>query len=134
MAPSGFRRPVVLLLALEAVLFLVSLPGFGIETRSFAQYAAWAGPIFLTLTLVIFGSAIAGIVLAKRPPNWSRRMGILAAGAAVSVTLFDLSAVAGPPDPTGPLILSGVVIVVSAAILLAVGMEMRTPPTDSPSP
>jgi peptidoglycan/LPS O-acetylase OafA/YrhL len=125
-------RPLVLLLAMQAILFLVSLPGLGLETRKFTDYAPWAGPIFLILTLVIFVGILAAIAVARRPSHGTASLAIVVAIAAVAIVLFDLSAIAGPPDPPGPLGVSAVVLVVSAAMLFLASREMREPPPAPP--
>ncbi|HKV89952.1 MAG TPA: hypothetical protein VJQ43_02010 [Thermoplasmata archaeon] len=120
----------VALLGLELILFLVSLPGFGIETRSFTSYAAWAGPIFLVLTLLVFGLGLAGIAVVWRNPRRSAQLGAGMAVAAVVTVLFDLSHVAGPPDPPGPLVLSVFVIIVSAGVLF---LSITRPTAQAPA-
>jgi len=116
MAPSSRERALIGALFVLVVLFIVSLPGLGVETRTTAQYAAWAGPIFLVLTILVFALSLAGIGLAR----YGRRSVAATAGgaatAAVAIVLFDLSAIGGPPDPPGPLALSVVVLVVCALI------------------
>ena len=124
------------LLGAQIVLFVLSLPGFGVETRKFSQYANWAGPVFLGLTLGIFLTGIAGLLLVRRNLRGAARSGIVMAVAAIAIVLFDLSSVAGPPDPPGPLALSAVVLGVSVAILYVGVRALRTaaaPPDPAPS-
>lgn len=132
MPPKKLGRPLVVLLVLEALLFVVSLPGLGIETRKFTDYATWAAPIFLGLTIIIFAGVVAAVAMARRPSDWTARLGAVVAGAAIAITLFDLSAIAGPKAPLGPLGLSAVVLVVSAGILYAAWRDMLVaPPTQT---
>ncbi|MCI4352557.1 MAG: hypothetical protein L3K14_04135 [Thermoplasmata archaeon] len=128
MATKKLGRPLVALLLVEAVLFVVSLPGFGIETRKFTDYAMWAGPVFLGLTILIFAGVLAAVATARRMSDWTARLALIVAAAAVAIVLFDLSAVAGPPDPPGPLALSAVVLVVSALILYCAWRDMQSAP------
>jgi peptidoglycan/LPS O-acetylase OafA/YrhL len=127
MVPEGLRRSLIGGLALQLILFVLSLPGLGIETRTTGDYAAWAGPIFLVLTLLIFVLGIVGILLAIR----GRRSSALAASgmawAAVAIVLFDLSAIGGPPDPPGPLALSAVVLVVCGLLFYLSARILREP-------
>lgn len=126
MGTRRFARPLVLLLVVEALLFVASLPGLGIETRKFTQYAMWAAPIFLGLTIVIFAGAVVAVVTARRPSLTTARVSVIVGFAAIAITLFDLSAIAGPPDPPGPLGLSVVVLIVSGAMLLLAYREIRS--------
>jgi hypothetical protein len=103
----------------ELILFLVSLPGFGIETRSFTQYAAWAGPVFLILTLAIFAGGIASLALLRRNPDRSSTCAMAMAGAAITTVALDTSHVGGPPPPVGPFWLGVVGAVIALAIIWA---------------
>jgi hypothetical protein len=119
-------RGLALLLALQIVLFFLSLPGLGIETRTTSQYAAWAGPIFLGLTLLVFVTGVVGILLVRRRPRWGGMFGLAMGVTAVAIVLFDLSAVAGPPDPPGPLVLSAVVLAVCVGIFYQASRILRS--------
>jgi hypothetical protein len=117
-----------MLLIVQLLVFLVALPGFGIETRSFTQYAAWAGPIFLALTVVLFAAGIAGLVTLRRPSNASPISALTVAVAALLTVLLDDSHVAGPPPPAGPLVLSVIAIVVSALLIVFAYQSMGAAP------
>jgi hypothetical protein len=105
-------------------LYLVSLPGFGIETRPYTSYAAWAAPVFLALTLVIFAGGIAAIALLRSRP-WTATHASDAAGvAAIVAVILDTSHVGGVPPPTGPLLL-GIVVAVVGALILFNGYRVR---------
>jgi hypothetical protein len=129
MSPSaGLAVSVVALLAL----FLVSLPGLGIETRSFTSYASWAAPIFLGFTLVIFAGGIAALGLLRSRP-WTATHASDAAGIAAIVTVaLDTSHVGGLPPPTGPLIL-GIVVAIVGAFVLYGGYRLRAEACDGES-
>ena len=126
MATPRFARPLVLLLIVEAILFIVSLPGLGLETRKFTQYATWAAPIFLGLTIVIFAGVVGAAATARRPSRTTASLAVLVGVATIAITLFDLSAIAGPPDPPGPFGLSVVVLIVSALVLFLAYRELPT--------
>ncbi|MCI4348878.1 MAG: hypothetical protein L3J93_01485 [Thermoplasmata archaeon] len=111
------RKAYPILVVVLAILFLVSFPGFGIETRSYASYAAWAGPIFLILSLLIFASGIVGLLLHWRGSTKAPYFGMVMAGAAIATILLDISHVGGLPPPTGPLILSGIGLVLAVVLL-----------------
>ena len=134
MARRTMRRAafvLTLLLLIELVVFIVSLPGFGIETRSLSAYAPWSGPIFLLLTILIFLSGLAGIGLASRRPRASAKFGWAMGLAAILTVVLDDSRVAGPAPPPGPYALGFVAILVALAIFAAalrVGRD-ATPPT-----
>jgi hypothetical protein len=138
------------LLAILIVLFVVSLPGFGIETRRFTQYAAWAGPVFLVLTILVFAGAAGGLATGRSRPRLSASLATLAAASAIVATLLDFSLVGGPPAPPGPFVLGIVTLAVSVLILVVAGWVLRaasaestpaaierpttTPPTAPPAP
>ena len=112
------RNRLGLLVAVLLALFLVSLPGFGIETRSFMAYAAWAGPIFLILTLVVFVGGVIALVFLRS--NLRRACdGARASGAAaILATLLDYSGIGGPAPPRGPLVLGLIVLLVGLAVVV----------------
>jgi hypothetical protein len=111
------RKSFPILIVVLLLLFLVSFPGFGIETRSYSSYAAWAGPIFLVLSLLIFASGIAALLLRWRGSANAPYLGMVMAGAAIATILLDVSHVGGLPPPTGPLLLSALGLVIAAALL-----------------
>jgi hypothetical protein len=118
--PTMLAASVVVLLGL----YLISLPGFGIETRPYTSYAAWAAPVFLGLTLVIFAGGIAALAL-LRSRSWTATHASDAAGvAAIVAVLLDTSHVGGLPPPTGPLLL-GIVVAVVGALILFNGNRVR---------
>ncbi|HEV2231629.1 MAG TPA: hypothetical protein VGV64_04315 [Thermoplasmata archaeon] len=128
----GRGRALALGLLIELVVFVVSLPGFGIETRSFTQYASWAGPIFLGLTLVIFASGLAGIGWSGRRPRAAAYLAIVMGVASIATTVFDDSHLGGPPPPMGPYLLGFVSIAVAIGLFALAGLLLRAlsrPPT-----
>lgn len=127
------RRARVLagLVAAQIIIFLISLPGFGIETRTASQYAAWAGPIFLGLTVLVFAIGAASLLGMRGSGRW---FGPLAGGqgvAAIVTNVLDFSGVGGPRPPTGPLVLGVVAILVALSeIVLAFG-KLSTVPAET---
>jgi peptidoglycan/LPS O-acetylase OafA/YrhL len=122
------------LLLAQLIVFVISLPGFGVETRSFTQYASWAGPVFLVLTLLVFGLGILGLLFLRRREGRGAWAAIGMALSAAAAVLLDLSHVGGPPPPPGPLVLSAVALVLSALLLFAGGrvvMAARAAPAVS---
>lgn len=109
----------------QILVFIISLPGLGIETRKPSDYAAWAGPIFLGLTLLVFALGIAALALLRSRVSLGLGLGAGQAIAAVTTNLFDISHVGGPPPPPGPLLLAGLSIVL--AIATVVSAVMRWP-------
>ena len=107
------------LLALLLVIFLISLPGFGIETRTTSQYSAWAGPVFLVLTILVFALGVSAFVTSRRRARASASLAIGAGLAAIATNLLDFSHVGGPAPPTGPLVLG--ILATLVAVVLIVG-------------
>lgn len=103
----------------QIFVFLISLPGLGIETRKPSDYAAWAGPIFLVLTLLVFAFGIAALVFVRSRVGLSFSLGGGQAILAVTTNLLDISHVGGPPPPPGPLLLAGVSIVLATVTLVS---------------
>ncbi len=131
---SSANRVLVGLLAIQLIVFLVSLPGFGIETRKFTQFAAWAGPIFLVLTLVVFTFGASGIALTWRRPRTAAYLAVGMGVSALAAILLDLSKVGGPAPPTGPLILAivGIVIAIFQFGFAGAALRVRISPSTSP--
>ena len=118
MAKPG--RLLLALVVIQLVIFIVSLPGFGIETRTPAQYAAWAGPLFLLFTLLIFVLGLAALGLSRSRPAWTRNLAVGQGVVALAINFLDISHVGGPAPPTGPLILGIASIVVALAEIAVV--------------
>jgi hypothetical protein len=121
------------LVVVELIIFLVSLPGFGIETRTSNQYAPWAGPIFLGLTLLVFVLGIVALVFARRGGPRFVRLAAAQAVVVIATNLFDFSGAGGPHPPLGPLVLGVAALIVAlgelalAAPLLRVNVERIHP-------
>lgn len=111
-------RPLIVLVLVQLAIFVVSLPGLGLETRKPTDYAAWAGPIFLLLTILVFLTGVAAVALAGSRVGASIRLGALQGAIAIGINLLDFSHVGGPPPPTGPLILGVLAVVVAVLELL----------------
>ena len=111
-------RPLIVLVVVQPAIFVVSLPGFGLETRKPTDYAAWAGPIFLLLTILVFLTGAAAVILAGSRGGASIRLGALQGVIAIGINLLDFSHVGGPPPPTGPLLLGVIAIAVGVLELL----------------
>gem|GEM_PF-2762208 len=107
------------LVAVQLLIFVLSLPGLGIETRTPGQYAAWAGPIFLVLTLLVFLLGIGALASSRSRPTWVPGLSAGQGVMALLTNLLDISQIGGPAPPTGPLILGVVSIVVA---LLTIGI------------
>jgi NADH:ubiquinone oxidoreductase subunit K len=105
----------------QIVIFVISLPGFGIENRKASQYAAWAGPIFLLLTLLVFAFGIAALALAGRRPATAVWLALIQAAVAVITNLFDFSHVGGPAPPPGPFVL-GLLSILVALVEIVLGL------------
>lgn len=133
-ALSSNERTLLVLVVVEIALFVVSLPGFGVETRSFTQYAAWAGPEFLLLTLLIFIPGVIAVVYLFRKPARAGSAAILSAIAALATVALDTSHVGGPPPPPGPFWL-GVVAALIAVAIIVCGWRVlrRSEPTIRPT-
>lgn len=131
MAFTNRSNVTVALAAVLMAIFLVSLPGFGIETRKTTDYSAWAGPVFLILTLLVFALGVAAIMARKRATGTLQATAGSQAAVAVLLNLLDFSGVGGPRPPPGPLVLGVSAIVIAILELAAV---LSIPPTDSPPP
>src|ERR1700730_4929556 len=92
----------VLAAALDLLIFIVALPGFGIETRTVSDYKSWGGPIFLLLTVILFASGVAALVTSPSRPGPSARFALLMAAAGIVTVLLDDSGLAGKLPPAGP--------------------------------
>lgn len=126
------RRSVVVALAVVLmVIFVLSLPGLGLETRKTTDYAAWAGPIFLVLTLLVFAFGVATFVLRKRSVRSLRSVAGSQAVVAILLNLLDFSGVGGPRPPLGPLVL-GVSAVAVAVLELGVMFSLRSQESSPP--
>ncbi|HZY69495.1 MAG TPA: hypothetical protein VFF67_00760 [Thermoplasmata archaeon] len=117
-------RTLLVLILVQMVVFLVSLPGFGIETRTVSQYSAWAGPVFLLLTVLVFVLGIAAFVLSRSRATAAARFGFGQGVVAIVTNLLDFSHVGGPAPPAGPLVLGVIAIVVALGELL---LALRVP-------
>lgn len=124
-------RTLLFLVAAQMVVFLVSLPGFGIETRTPGQYAAWAGPLFLALTILVFALGIAALAMARSRATTTTRLALGQGVVAIATNLLDFSHVGGPAPPTGPLVLGLIAIVIAGGELL---LGFRVPRTPAPEP
>lgn len=107
--------------AAQLVIFIVSLPGFGIETRKPSDYSVWAGPIFLLLTILVIVLGLGFFAVARRRPRSARRLAVGQAFAAIATNVLDISHVGGPAPPNGPLVLGILSIIVAVATLWAAG-------------
>ena len=105
---------VVLLL----LLFFVSLPGFGVETRPVSAYDAWAGPLFLLLTLLVFIGGILFLVFRSSRPGAALSAAQVQSVAAIVIVVVDTSAIGGPGPPLGPLSLGIVALLVAVLALI----------------
>ncbi|HEV2317715.1 MAG TPA: hypothetical protein VGV89_09110 [Thermoplasmata archaeon] len=108
-------RTLAILVVLQMVIFLISLPGFGIETRTTGQYAPWAGPIFLVLTILVFAFGIAALAVMRSRTRTFVRLASAQAVVAVATNLFDFSHVGGPAPPIGPFVLGVIALFVALA-------------------
>ena len=122
------ERILLALVGVQLVIFVLSLPGLGIETRSASQYAAWAAPIFLGLTALVFALGVAAIAVARRRMPVAARLAVAQAGAALVTNVLDISHVGGPPPPTGPLILAIVSIAVAVGEIVYAGQVLKYRP------
>lgn len=119
----------------QIMIFIVSLPGFGVETRKASDYSAWAGPIFLLLTVLVFALGVAAIVALRSRGHLARELGAGQAVSALATNLLDISHVGGPPPPSGPLLLGILSILVALVTLVVVSVRRRqrdhatTPPS-----
>jgi hypothetical protein len=116
-----------ILVAVQLVIFLVSLPGFGIETRTTSQYAFWAGPVFLVLTLLVFALGVASLGLIRSRRCLSAELGLGQGVVAIVTNLFDFSHIGGPAPPTGPFVLGSIAVVVALAELALAILFLRSP-------
>lgn len=114
----------------QLAIFLISLPGLGVETRKPSDYAAWAGPMFLILTILVFVLGLAAFALWRRRPWGARNLAMGQAAAAVATNLLDISHVGGPAPPMGPLVLGLLSIVVA---VVAIYEASRCPVEPAPS-
>jgi hypothetical protein len=125
---SDRRRKALLgLVATQVVIFVVSLPGFGVETRKPTAYAAWAGPIFLVLTVLIFVLGVAAFLFSRGEGPRLARTVLLQAAVAFVINAFDFSGVGGPRPPPGPLALGLLAIVVAVGQVIVVVPLLRPP-------
>jgi hypothetical protein len=111
------------------LIFLISLPGFGIETRKPSDYQPWAGPVFLILTLLVFAFGVAALVAARSSASWLVRLGVAQGAAALLTNVLDISHVGGPPPPTGPLVLGAISIAVAILEFAFAAATARAPPS-----
>jgi peptidoglycan/LPS O-acetylase OafA/YrhL len=125
---------VVVLQAVLLVLFFLAFPGLGIETRPYTSYASWAGPLFLVLTLLIFGAGLATLALLRRRGRVAAALGIVGGITAVAVVALDLSHVGGLPAPLGPLVLGLVSAAVAVALIVAAAKFRSTTLGRNPEP
>src|SRR5215472_15029883 len=89
--------PLGALVLVQVIIFILSLPGFGIETRKPSDYAAWAGPIFLILTVLVLALGVLAILLLLRDrATGARKLALGQAVAALATNLLDISHVGGP--------------------------------------
>ena len=122
------RVPWVPVLAIVVLLlFVVSLPGLGIETRPFTSYAPWAGPVFLVLTIIIFATGIAVPLLHARRPRLSLQLSFVLGAAAIATVAFDTSHIGGLPPPLAPLVLGLIAAVVAAGLLFTAAWAWKQP-------
>ena len=128
MSMRSSPRPLQVLVVVQLVIFLVSLPGLGLETRAPSQYAAWAGPVFLGLTFLVFALGVSSLGLGGSRPARAVQLGAAQAVAAIATNVLDFSHVGGPPPPTGPLVLGVISIVIALAQLASSRMLPRGPP------
>ncbi len=129
-------RALVALLVVQLFIFVISLPGFGVETRSTSQYSAWAGPVFLGLTLLVFAFGVAGLVMCWRRTRTAAYLATAMGVFAAVTVLFDYSGVGGAKPPTGPFILGIVALIVSALLFISAWRVLRdrsTSPAPTPS-
>lgn len=117
----------------QIAIFVVSLPGFGVETRKPSDYSVWAGPLFLLLTVLVFALGIAALVTLRLRQMLARELGAGQALAAIATNVLDISHVGGPPPPAGPLVLGVLSILVAATTLVVVAAIVR-PPVGATSP
>jgi hypothetical protein len=106
------------------VLFLISLPGFGIETRKTSDYSAWAGPVFLLLTILVFVLGIVAAVFPRRTSGTFKSAVVGQGAVAIIINLLDFSGLGGPRPPVGPLVL-GVAALIVALLEIALGLSIR---------
>lgn len=115
-----------ILVSAQMFVFLASLPGFGIETRTTSQYAAWAGPIFLVLTILVFVLGVAMLAYYRSKPWTSARLGLGQAVAAIATNLLDFSHVGGPAPPLGPFVLGVIALILAVGAIACVVRVPRT--------
>jgi hypothetical protein len=113
------RKALFLLTGLQLLVFVVSLPGFGIETRSFTQYARWAGPVFLALTVLVFALGILSLATVRRPTKTTANAAAAMAILAAVTNLLDFSHLGGPAPPPAPFALGIASLVLAIGQLLA---------------
>jgi hypothetical protein len=118
-AITSARKALLAFTIVQLLIFVVSLPGVGIETRKFTQYAAWAGPVFLVLTVLVFALGLASIATVRRPTKTTANAGAAMAIVAAITNLLDFSHLGGPPPPPGPFYLGIVALVVAILQLLS---------------
>jgi hypothetical protein len=119
------RRAFIGVVLVQIAIFVLSLPGFGVETRKASDYSVWAGPIFLLLTVLVFALGIAAIVALRSRLHLARELGAGQAVAALATNLLDISHAGGPPPPTGPLVLGILSILVALVTLAVVAVLLR---------
>ncbi|MCI4351512.1 MAG: hypothetical protein L3K15_08390 [Thermoplasmata archaeon] len=132
--PRSGRGLLIALQALLLILFFLAFPGLGIETRPYSSYAAWAGPVFLLLTLLLFGAGIAAVALVHRRPSVASMAAIVDGVIAVIIVALDTSHVGGLPPPPGPLVLGVVSALVGLALIVAAGRYRAKLSRAAPAP
>jgi hypothetical protein len=118
-ALTSARKALLAFSVLQLVIFVVSLPGVGIETRKFTQYASWAGPLFLVLTVLVFALGLGTIATVRRPTKTAANAGAAMAIFAAVTNILDFSHLGGPPPSPGPLYLGIASLVVAILQLLS---------------
>lgn len=113
-------------------IFVLSLPGFGIETRKPSDYSAWAGPLFLALTILVFLLGAGAIVALRNRMGLARMLGVGQAVSALLTNFLDLSHIGGAAPPGGPLALGVVSILVAFLTLYAAWCLLCPPPEPTP--
>jgi hypothetical protein len=127
----GSLRLLAILILVQLLIFVVSLPGLGVETRTPSQYAPWAGPIFLLLTILVFALGIAALLMLRYGAARTSQLALGQAIVAIATNAFDFSHVGGPAPPIGPTVLGLIAIVIAVLEIVFAGRLLMGEPASA---